>query len=76
MINNKCLIISLITIISLLFAFLFTGCSRQIKSIKNYLESNKISSGNSGGVSDISLYDTKTEEFIFDGWSYYIIIII
>lgn len=41
------------------------GKLKQVKSIKNYLENNKVSSGNSGGVSDISLYDTETEEFIF-----------
>lgn len=36
-----------------------------MKSIKNYLECNKVSSGNSGGASDISLYDKENEKFIF-----------
>ncbi len=42
-----------------------TGSFKNLVSIQNYLETNKIISGNSGGYSDISLYDNQEETYYF-----------
>lgn len=42
-----------------------TGSLKNLISIQNYLETNKIISGNSGGYSDISLYDNQEETYHF-----------
>ena len=41
------------------------GIVDYLKNLQDYLLDNKVSSGNSGGVSDITLYDNENEEYIF-----------
>ncbi len=41
------------------------GILDYLTDLNNYLEKNKISNGNSGGVSDITLYDNENKEYIF-----------
>ncbi len=36
-----------------------------MKNLQDYLTDNKVSSGNSGGASDITLYDTNINQYIF-----------
>ena len=41
------------------------GIIDYLKNLQDYLTKNKISNGNSCGVSDITLYDNENEEYIF-----------
>ncbi len=41
------------------------GKPRYITSLKNYIENNSFISGNSGGVSDITLYNKNTDTYVF-----------
>jgi hypothetical protein len=41
------------------------GTPRHITSLKNYIENNSFISGNSGGVSDITLYNKNTDTYVF-----------
>ena len=41
------------------------GIVDYLKNLQDYLTDNKVSSGNSGGASDITLYDNENEEYIF-----------
>ncbi len=42
-----------------------TGKIKLMKNLQKYLEDNKVQSGNSGGCSDITLYNETNEKFIF-----------
>lgn len=41
------------------------GKPKHITSLKNYIENNSFVSGNSGGVSDITLYNKNTDTYVF-----------
>ena len=41
------------------------GKPKHITSLKNYIENNSFISGNSGGVSDITLYNKNTDTYVF-----------
>jgi len=41
------------------------GKPKYITSLKNYIENNSFVSGNSGGVSDITLYNKNTDTYVF-----------
>lgn len=42
-----------------------TGIIDYLVNLQTYLEKNSVSSGNSGGASDITLYDIEKEQYIF-----------
>lgn len=42
-----------------------TGSLKDLNSLQHYIQTNKLFSGNSGGCSDISLYNNDTNEYYF-----------
>src|ERR1700747_1236187 len=44
---------------------------KNLVSLKKYIKDNKIISGNSGGCSDITLYDNNNNEWIFISCKYF-----